>query len=268
MRALLERFGSAEAVFDATPEHLMEIKGIGKVIAKAIAATDLTRTDSAIARWEAQGVRVLDWAQAEYPDRLRGLTDAPPTLFVRGAALTLRRPVALVGTRQPTRESALLTEQMATTLASAGRSVISGMALGIDTRAHTGALQIPDAITHAVLGCGVLKPYPPQNLRLAEYIQTRGTLISELSPDAGVSAAGLIARNRIISGLCEAVVVMQSNADGGAMYAARAAIRQGCALYVIDDPQNDPQAQSAIDVLREMGAIPLSVAEALAWSAG
>ena len=268
MRALLEKFGSAEAVFDATAEDLMEIKGIGKVIAKAIVTTDLARTDAAIARWEVGGVRVLDWAHAEYPDCLRRLQDAPPTLFVRGVALTLRRPVALVGTRQPTREAALLTEQMALALANAGRSVISGMALGIDTRAHTGALQIPDAVTHAVLGCGVLKPYPLQNQRLAEYIQTRGALISELSPDASVSAAGLIARNRIISGLCEAVVIMQSNADGGAMYAARAAVRQGCALYVIDDPLNDPQAQSAIDALREMGAIPLSVAEALAWSAG
>ncbi len=130
--------------------------------------------------------------------------------------------------------------------------MISGLALGIDGAAHLGALAYPPGITSAVLGSGVLTVYPPQHRTLAQAIQGRGALLSETHPEAQPNAARLVARNRIISGLSEAIIVVQTEIDGGAMHAARRAFDQGRRVYTLASDASGNQA------LIDLGAVVIT----------
>lgn len=234
LRALGQTFGGDyDAVLRADTAALQRVPGIGPKIAAAIRAIDLTAVAAAIPRWQAAGITILTLDAPAYPSALRTLDDAPPTLFVLGTWREMRA-VAVVGTRSPSPDSADAARQISFELAGRGIQVISGMALGIDSAAHTGALAHPAGVTAAVLGSGVLKPYPPENRALAQALRGRGALLSEARPDAQPSPSALVARNRIISGLCEAVIVVQTEIDGGAMHAARRAIDQGRRVYTLD----------------------------------
>ena len=130
------------------------------------------------------------------------IDDPPPTLFMLGAWKPVyERAVAMVGTREPGSEAAALASQLGARLAQAGITVVSGLARGIDTAAHQGALSVAGGQTVAVLGCGVLNLYPPENQALIPWRTGRGLLLSETAPDAPPSSARLVARNRLISGL-------------------------------------------------------------------
>jgi DNA processing protein len=138
--------------------------------------------------------------------------------------------------------------------------IVSGLALGIDTQAHIGALGARGR-TLAVLGSGVLRVYPEHNLNLAEAILKQGALLSEIAPNAPPSPATLVARNRIISGLCDRLIVVETTVDGGAMYAARRAVEQGREVYTLDLGASGNRALIA------EGARPLSLdlAEVSRW---
>lgn len=257
-RALLDRFGTPQDVLAAAPQHLRTVRGIGPMLTAAIGTVDLPRIQHDLAAWEAAGIRVLDWHDPAYPARLKSLPDAPPTLFVKGRwPLTASRMVALVGTRSPTAAAVNVTQQLGFDLADAGIAVVSGLALGIDVSAHRVALASPSGLTVAVLGSGVLNIYPPENREIARAIEQRGALICEQRPDAQVNASALVARNRIISGLCEAIVIVQTDIDGGALHAARFAQTQGRTVYAVDDPLGSPDAQRGIEYLRGIGAVML-----------
>ena len=148
----------------------------------------------------------------------------------------------MVGTRSPTPAAAEAARQLGFELAQRGFQVISGMAFGIDSAAHIGALAQPDGTTSAVLGSGVLNRYPPENRALAQAILQRGALISENHPHAQPKPSTLVARNRIISGLCEALIVVQTEVDGGAMHAARRAVEQGRRVYTLEDTASGNRA--------------------------
>jgi DNA processing protein len=125
------------------------------------------------------------------------------------------------------------------------------LAVGVDAAAHLGALAVPDAYPIAVLGSGVLNVYPPANAQLAAAVLQHGAMVSELHPFAGVGASGLVARNRITTGLSSAVIIVETAVNGGAMHAARFALAQGRPLYVVDCEATGNRA------LIEGGAIPL-----------
>ena len=169
-------------------------------------------------------------------------TDRPPALIARGCLGPdlWQRAVGIVGTRNPSSEARYLTLQLAMQLARAGYTVVSGLALGVDTAAHAGALSA-DGKTVAVLGSGVLNVYPKENTELAQRIRAAGAILSELHPRCGANAQRLVSRNRIISGLSKAVIVVESNADGGAMYTARFAHEQGRPVYTCDLPADGNQ---------------------------
>src|SRR5262249_44504296 len=158
------------------------------------------------------GITIMTLDDPAYPSALREVDDAPATLFV---CRTWRdgKAAAVVGTRSPSRSAADAARQIGFELAQRGYQVISGMALGIDSAAHIGALAQPDGKTSAVLGSGVLNLYPPGNRPLAQAIQQRGALLSEVHPTAQPKPSSLVARNRIISGLCEAVIVVETEVD-------------------------------------------------------
>jgi DNA processing protein len=171
-----------------------------------------------------------------YPARLRTIPDLPPTLFALGALHAPDVPhVAVVGTRSPSAQARAQAIQAGKQLADAGAVVISGMANGVDGLVQTAALEVPGSYSVGVLGSGVLKPYPPQNAALAHMLRLYGALVCEVAPDATVSVPGLVARNRVISGMADAVLIIETSDDGGAMHAARAAYRQGRALYAVEN---------------------------------
>lgn len=256
---LVEVFGSPELVLKASPRRLQSIKGVGTAISAAIEAVDLGRMADDLARWQASGIHAITFESPQYPEKLRGLSDAPLTLFVRGCwPVDLANAVAIVGTRTPSPAAVEFAQQLSHQCVRAGRTIVSGLALGIDYAAHHSAVAAPGGVTAAVLGGGILSVYPPQHRELAQTIELRGALICEVRPDLAVSKTGLVTRNRIISGLADAVVIVQTDSDGGALYAARFAKAQGRKVYVVKDPLDNPAAQRGIDVLLAEGAEPLS----------
>jgi DNA processing protein len=253
LRALLSHFNhNPAAVLAASAEELQTVPGIGPKIAESIRAINLAEVEQAIPAWERGGVRIITLQAREYPARLRALDDAPPTLFVRGNWRPhLEKGVAVVGTRSPSPEARRIAEELGAELVSRGYAVVSGLAVGIDAAAHLGALAVPDAYPVAVLGSGVLNVYPPSNAQLAAALLHYGAMVSELHPFAGVGASGLVARNRITSGLSDAVIIVETAVDGGAMHAARFARAQGRTVYAVDNQAGGNRA------LIEGGAIPL-----------
>jgi DNA processing protein len=247
LRALLEYFdNNLHAILQAEPKTLRQVRGVGGKIAAAIQDIDVDTTERSIKRWQAAGVEIVTLFDSRYPPRLRDLDDAPPTLFVRGHVYNAYRlrGIAIVGTRTPSREAAIAAHRTAAQFADAGYTLVSGLALGIDTLVHRAALDRSsgNAVrTLAVLGSGVLDLYPPENIPLAKEVMAHGALLCEVAPDAAVSPAGLVARNRIITGLCERVIVIESEIGGGAMHAARFAFSQGRKVYTLDLPASGNQ---------------------------
>ena len=225
-----------QAILSASSDDLQAIRGIGPKTALAIRSVDVEETLARLSVWEASGVRVMPYCDAEsgYPARLRQIEDPPPLLFGLGRwnpAFDLT--ISVVGTRQPSAEAAALARPLVEKLAEAGFVIVSGMARGVDTLAHEAALR-RWCFTVAVLGSGVLRPYPPENQALIDWRSGEGMLLSEVAPDVETSRARLVARNRIISGLGGALVMIESAVDGGAMYAARFAREQGRPVLVLD----------------------------------
>lgn len=236
LSALFQHFGDdAEAILRADAKQLQQVPGIGPKIASSIQAVDVAQVRQALADWHTLGILAAVYQSENYPPRLLELEDAPATLFMRGTWQPEdHQAVSIVGTREPSPRVARLAYQVGAALAEAGVTIVSGLALGIDTAAHQGALSIETGRSAAILGSGVLNIYPPENHTLAMDIAHRGVVMSEVHPTASTSAPRLVARNRIISGLSKAVIVIETDADGGAMHAARFAQRQGRPVFTFD----------------------------------
>jgi DNA processing protein len=141
----------------------------------------------------------------------------------------------------PSLQARIAANRLAAHFTREGYTIVSGLALGIDTLAHQATLS-HSGTTLAVLGSGVLNVYPPENAKLADQISKNGALLCEVHPDAPVSTPGLVARNRIITGLCERVIVVETEVDGGAMHAARFALLQGRQVYAVESPASGNKA--------------------------
>jgi DNA processing protein len=255
LRALLAHFqGDIYAILAADVKTLRQVPGVGAKIARAITEIDLEQVQQSIECWQKQDIHVVTWRERNFPRRLAFFEDAPPLLFFRGAMPPSAefKAVAIIGTRQPTRESVQLAQALAADFVSRGCVIVSGLALGIDTAAHQGALATQDGQTLAVLGGGMLDNiYPPENNGLAQAVMLRGALVCEVDPQAVVSSPGLVARNRIITGLCDSVIVVETQVDGGAMHAARFAKLQRKTLYAVDNNASGNR------MLLQNGALPV-----------
>jgi DNA processing protein len=254
LRALRAAFGDdAGAVLTATDEALQAVRGIGPKLSAAIRALG-PGAAVPVERWAAAG---LSWALVDtpgYPEALYALEDPPALIVQRGVpALQDCYPLrlALVGTRTPSRAAEACAERIAYLAAARGALIVSGLALGIDTAAHRGALAAGGR-TIAVLGGGVLKPYPPENRALADILLGCGMLLSEKEPYALARTPALVARNRIISALAQVLVVAETSVEGGAMHAARRALALGRPVFTRDTPDSGNQA------LLAAGAQPLA----------
>ena len=259
---LLQHFDhDLDTALAAPPHELMRVRGIGEKIASEIGAIDLDRLAAEVEAWRDDGINILMRGDADYPAPLNAADDGPLAFFCSRVlpAEIWSNAVAIVGTRSPSNEARYITLGLAMQLARAGFAVVSGLALGIDTAAHTGALSA-NGFTIAVLGSGLLRIYPEANRTLAERIGAGGALISETHPCWGANAQRLVSRNRIISGLSQALIVVESDIEGGAMYAARFAGEQGRTVCTFDLPASGNQrliAEGAVvlrrdDPLRDM----------------
>ena len=242
-QSLLNHFDhNLGAILAASPKELMRVPGVGKTIACEIAAIDLDALARDLRAWRRQRVEILLRGDPDYPPPLACSADAPVAIFASRAlpAAEWQDAVAIVGTREPSDEARFITLELAMKLARAGCAVVSGLALGIDAAAHTGALSAA-GITVAVLGSGILNIYPEANRNLAERIREQGALLSEAHPGWSANAQRLVSRNRIISGLSRAVIVVEAAEDGGAMYTARFAAEQGRPVFTFDLPASGNQ---------------------------
>lgn len=232
-RRLLEVFGCPEAVFAATEPQLLAIEGIGPVAAQAIQSSSSADATELLAACEREQVQILLEGDPRYPSLLREIDDPPGVLFVRGELQPCDGlAVALVGARHATAYGTRVAEQLGSSLARAGYTVVSGLARGIDAAGHRGALTAGGR-TLAVLGSGVLKTYPPEHRGLADDISHAGAVLSECPPFAAPTAGAFPQRNRIISGLSLGVVVIQAADRSGAMITARLAGEQGREVFAV-----------------------------------
>ena len=173
------------------------------------------------------GFKPVAWTDAIYPMMLAAIVDPPPLLWVRGHTASFdRTAVAIVGSRAGSPYALSVAERLAADLASRGIVVVSGLARGVDSAAHRGALAV-DGMTIAVLGSGVDVVYPSENTRLASAIVSKGALLSELAPGTRPLPYFFPMRNRIISGLSRAVVVIEAGEQSGSLITARSALEQG-----------------------------------------
>jgi DNA processing protein len=233
-RKLVEHFGSAEAVFHASLTEL-ESTGIQAVSAQAIAtgkSAEMAREERA--RAGDAGVTVVTAEDPCYPPRLKEIYDPPLVLYVRGNPEVLPQPgIAMVGTRHPTPYGSGMAERLACDLAAQGLVIISGMARGVDTASHRGAISAKGK-TVAVFGTGVDVIYPKENSRLSEQILTQGgALISEFAMGTSAFPQNFPIRNRILSGMSIGVLVVEAAEYSGTRITARCALEQNRDVFAV-----------------------------------
>jgi DNA processing protein len=253
--ALLERFGTAERIRQATADQLADVPMIGTILARKFA--DSLRSvdvDAEVGRIESAGVRLLALGTPDYPPMLASIEDAPSLLYVRGT-LTLADAdaVALVGSRHCTDYGRRLATRLATGLARAGVTVVSGLARGIDGIAHRATLQAGGR-TLAVMAGGLSRIYPPEHADLAREVEASGALLTESSMQQEPLAGLFPARNRIISGLSRAVVIVEAAERSGALITATHAGEQGRSVMAVPGSVDNPASGGCNALIRD-GAI-------------
>jgi DNA processing protein len=256
LRALLDAFGDAQSAWLAPPESLLAIGLPGKIVDNLVKLRASVSLDEIWASIQAQGIRVLIWDDDDYPVRLREITNAPPVLYLRGSFETEDEwAVAIVGTRRVTSYGRQVAERIAIKLANSGITVVSGLALGVDTVAHQSSLDAGGR-TLAVMGCGVDQIYPPRNRQLAERIIENGALISDYALGTPPEAGNFPPRNRIISGLSIATVVVEAGVKSGALITADFAVEQSREVFAVPGNIFAPQSQGPNRLIQN-GAHPL-----------
>jgi DNA processing protein len=232
-RRLLERFEEPRAAWLAPPAELAAAGLDRKTIERLVALRARLDPETAWRRLEALGGRVIAIEEPEYPPALREINDPPPLLFVKGTLEPQDRwAVAVVGTRRASAYGRQVAERLVADLARSGVTVVSGLAKGVDTYAHRAALEAGGR-TIAVLGNGLDTVYPPENLRLAQQIAGQGALVTEFAPGTRPDAANFPRRNRIISGLCLATLVVEAGEASGALITSDYALEQGRDVFAV-----------------------------------
>lgn len=256
LAALCRHFGSASAAWVASAGDL-RAAGLGaKLIAELVRVRAQVDLQQHWDRIQVQNITVITSADAGYPARLAHIEQPPPVLYLRGTWTAADdRSIAIVGTRQVTAYGRQIAEQVAGYLAGRGITVVSGLARGIDSLAH-GAALMAGGRTAAVLGSGVDQIYPPENRQLAQKIINHGALISDYPPGSAPDGANFPARNRIISGLTRATVVVEAGEKSGALITARFAADQGRDVYAVPGNVLSPQSKGT-NALIQRGAVPL-----------
>jgi DNA processing protein len=256
-RELLRRFGTAGKALEALPQLAKRAGRLKpmKPVSRAEAADELET-------WAKAGARLLAQCEPDYPETLAAAEDAPPLIGVRGRLDLLAMPkVGIVGARNASANGRRIAEDMAAGLAENGFTVVSGMARGIDTAAHLGALKTGQhragpkpGGTVAVVAGGIDVLYPPENAALFDRLALEGAIVAELPPGTTPQARHFPRRNRIISGLSLGVVVVEAALKSGSLITARLALDQGRDVMAVPGSPLDPRCRGTNRLIRE-GAI-------------
>jgi DNA processing protein len=239
------RFGRIVGEVDGRPlEGVTVGEGIVAVASELAQRLAVLRTS---------GLRIVTLDDPAYPARLRAIELPPPVLLVRGdpSALAADHAIAIVGTRRPTEHGRLVAARIAAVVARAGAVVVSGLAVGIDGAAHA-AVVAADGPTVGILGSGHDRMFPRAHQRLAgEIVRTGGAVVSELWPTQPPSKNTFPQRNRVISGLVDATIVVEAGLKSGALITAKWALEQGRGLFIVPGPIDEPRSAGCLAWLRE-----------------
>ena len=250
--ALLRHFGSPEDVFYADTGEILLTEGITREQAKALEDHKLNKADKILADCQRLGLRILTIQDAEYPGRLQNIYDPPCLLYVKGRlpAIDEEAAVAVVGTRDCTPYGVACAEKLGYGLASGGAVVVSGLAKGIDAAASRGALRA-GGVTVGVVGNGLDVHYPYESRYLYEDIAAAGALLSEYPPGTEPAGNHFPARNRIISGLSLATLVVEAPERSGALITAETALEQGRDVFAVPGPIDAPASAGCNRLIRD-----------------
>lgn len=256
LQALCDHFGDLALAWQA-PVDALQAAGLNPKLAERVtqvrASVDLEKYMAQVA---AQGISILTWEDDNYPARLKDIDQPPPVLYIRGD-LTAEDSwaVAVVGTRRVSAYGRQVAEELVSFFAANGVTVVSGLARGVDAIAHQSALK-SGGRTIAVMGCGVDRIYPPEHTQLAETIIVNGALVSDYAPGTPPEASNFPPRNRIISGLSMATVVVEAGETSGALITAQFAVDQGREVFAVPGNILAPQSKGTNRLIAE-GARPM-----------
>ena len=264
LRRLMDVFNrDAVAVLSAPRAQLLEVDGIGKKVADTLIdwadRFDLTRE---VTQMRHTGTRFFIQEDVKYPELLREIYDPPIGLYWQGEYIVDRPCVAIVGTRRSTLYGRRVAKKIAAELAGLGFCVVSGMASGIDTAAHEGALEVGGK-TVAVFGCGLDTIYPSENLDLYQKIVAHGAVVSEFPFGRRADRQTFPMRNRVVAGICQGVVVVESAASGGSMITARFAGEQGRTLMAVPGRIDQASSVGCHQLIRDGAIMVTSVDDIL-----
>ncbi len=270
IRQLISYCGSAAEVFRAPMPRLLKVPGVGDVTARAVRQPGmLAEAEQVMLRLDKLGARALFYTDAEYPERMKTLYDAPPLLYANGPAdLNAPRTLGIVGTRQATDYGRRITDDIIQAMKPYGTFIISGLAYGIDIAAHRSSL-VHNLPTVGVMASGLDIIYPTVHQKTAQDMLAQGGLLTENRPGTKPDAHFFPARNRIIAGLSDAVVVVEAAAKGGALITAEYANNYHREVFAVPGGLSQTFSQGCNKLIRENKAQiytrPQDIIEALNW---
>lgn len=265
-RILVDTCGGIEAIFRENTKSLRKIPRVSKTMAENIANADVEALSAVdLAFINEHKIRALFFKDSDYPTRLIPFADSPMMLYYKGNAnLNAERTVAIVGTRRPTENGRMICEEIVKGLAKYQVTIISGLAYGIDVTAHQKclSLQIP---TIGVLGHGMSQIYPAAHKSVAAQMLKGGGLLTQFGPDMGPDREHFPMRNKIVAGLADAVVVVETARKGGSMITAEMANAYNKDVFAVPGRLNDPYSKGANHLIKAHKAQLLESAEDVAY---
>ena len=244
VRALIDILGSPQVVFEAERADLLQVRGIGDRLSRGILSQRNELDPAAEIEQAAElGIRIVTPLDEEYPEALKAIHDPPLALYVRGSLLPAdTHSLGMVGSRKATHYGLNVADRLSYQLVQTGFTMVSGLARGIDTAAHQGALK-GKGRTIAVLGAAIDQLYPPENAELADAIAQSGAVISEYPLGRPADRQTFPYRNRIISGLSMGVIVVEAGLKSGSLHTADAALEQGRSVFAVPGRIDHPSAK-------------------------
>lgn len=262
---LLRRFGDPASILAAKSADLRGVEGVGPEVASALGRWEsLIDLEAELRKIREFGARILTWNSPEYPPALKEIHDPPIVLYVWGELTPAdRHAIGIVGTRKPTHYASEAAKKLSFQLAHAGLTIYSGLARGIDTAAHQGALAAHGR-TVAVIGSGLMKLYPPENEALARRIAAgNGAVISEFSMEVKADRQTFPMRNRIVSGCSFGLLVVEAGVRSGALITATQAAEQGKSVYAVPGRIDQPGCIGSNRLIQQGAKLVLSAEDIL-----
>lgn len=257
IHSLLQRFGNSEEVFSASGHSLLQVEKLKKTDVERI--INSRNVDKIKYRYETMCKKNIffTWlGQPDYPEKLAQIDDAPYSLFFRGSLPPEEKPaVAVVGARNASHAGVQLAKQMGRQLAENGIAVVSGLARGVDIASQRGALMVAGGHTYGVLGCGIDRCYPEEHIESYMLMQEHGGILSEYAPGTPPLPYHFPMRNRIISGLSDAVLVIEAGEKSGSLITARVALDQGRDIFVVPGNIWDPSYMGSNQLIQNGAAL-------------